>query len=184
MEELLNNFNRALQRFRSLKKRLQKDPKDTIRKDIKNGYARKLSNEEIDKTSQRAGCLSRHPVSNAHKPNKIRIDFDPPAEHDDMSLSKALVTGPDLLNNLTGILLRLRNSDSEVATAADIEAMYHQGRVSKSDAEALRFLWLEDLSESDPEVYQMVVHIFGAKDSPWCANCVLKKTGQIKTSSY
>ena len=41
--------------------------------------------------------------------------------------------------------------------------MYHQFRVSKSDAEALKFLWQEDLSESDPEVYQMVVHIFSRK---------------------
>ena len=39
--------------------------------------------------------------------------------------------------------------------------MYHQVRVPKSDAEALRFLLQEDLSEGDPEVYQMVVHIFG-----------------------
>ena len=58
VEELPNNFNATLQRFRSLKKRLQKDPnlcehyKDTMQKYIKNGYARRLSNEEIDKTSQ------------------------------------------------------------------------------------------------------------------------------------
>ena len=43
VEEQPNNFNTALQRFRSLKKRLQKDPnlcenyKDTMWKYIKNG---------------------------------------------------------------------------------------------------------------------------------------------------
>ena len=70
--------------------------------------------------------------------------------------------------NLNGILLLFRSHKAVIA--ADFEAMYHQVRVSKSDAEALRFLWEEDLSESDPEVYQMVVHIFGGKDSPCCPN--------------
>ena len=77
VEELPNNFNTALQRFRSQKKRLQKDPnlcqhyKDKMQKCIKNGYARKLSNEKIDKTSQRTWYLPHHPVFNEHKPNKI-----------------------------------------------------------------------------------------------------------------
>ena len=68
--------------------------------------------------------------------------------------------------------------------AADIEAMYHQVRVSKSDAEALRFLWQENLLESDSEVYQMVVHIFGNKDSPRCAKYALKKTGRNNFNCY
>ena len=76
--------------------------------------------------------------------------MDAAAEHDGMSLNKALLTGPDLLNNLTGIWLQFRNH--KVVIAADIEAMYLQVSVPKSDAEALRFLWQEDLSESDPEV--------------------------------
>ena len=55
--------------------------------------------------------------------------------------------------------------------------MHHQFGVSSSDAEAMMFLWQEDLSQSDPEVYQMLVHIFGGKDSPSSANYALKKTG-------
>ena len=94
-----------------------------------------------------------------------------------MSLNKAFLAGLDLLNNLTGILLRFRNH--KVAIAADSEAMCHQVRVPKSDAEALRFLWQEGLLESDPEMYQMVVRIFGGKDSPCCANYALKKTGNF-----
>ena len=54
VEELPNNFKQLLERFRSLKENLQKDPnlcenyKDTMPKYIKNGYARKLSNVESD----------------------------------------------------------------------------------------------------------------------------------------
>ena len=88
-----------------------------MQKYIKNGYARKLPNEEIDKTSQRTWYLPHHPVFNKHKPNKIRTVFDAATEHDGMSL----------LNNLTGILLWFRNH--KVVIADDIEAMYHQVRV-------------------------------------------------------
>ena len=100
---------------------------DTMRKYIENGYAKKLSNEEIDKTSQRTWYLPQHAIFNEHKPNKTRIVFDTSADHDGMSLNKALLKGRDLLNNLTGILLRFRNH--KVAIATDIEAMYHPVRV-------------------------------------------------------
>ena len=140
-----------------------------MQKYIKNGYARKLPNEEFDKTSQRTWYLPHHPVFNKHKPNKIRTVFDAAAEHDGMSL----------LNNLTGILLRFRKH--KVVIADDTEAMYHQVTVPKS--EAITFLRQEDLSESDPEVYQMVVHIFGGKDSPCCANYALKKLEKITSTA-
>ena len=104
-----------------------------------NRYVRKLSNEEINKTSQRTWYLPHHLVFNEHNLNKIRIVFDAAAELDGVSLNKRLVTSPDLLNNLAGILLQFRNH--KVAIATDIEAMYHQVRVSKSDAEPLKFLW-------------------------------------------
>ena len=88
---------------------------------IKNGYARKLSNGEIDKTSQKTWYLPHLLVFNEHKVNKFRIVFDAAAEHDSMSLNKTLLTGPDYLNNLTCILLRFRNH--KVVIAADSEAM-------------------------------------------------------------
>ena len=88
VEKLPNNFNKALERFRSLKKRIQKDPnlcenyKDKMWKYIKNGYARKLSNKEIDKTSHRTLHLPHHPVFSKHMPHKIRTVFDVTAEHE------------------------------------------------------------------------------------------------------
>ena len=112
----------------------------------------------------------------------MRIVFDAAGEYDGMSLNKALLTGPDLQNNLVGVLLRLRNHT--FAIAADIEAMYHQIRISKSDANSLRFFWQDDLTQDVPEIYQMVVHIFGGKDSPCCANYGLKKIGRDDFDEY
>ena len=64
-----------------------------------------------------------------------------------------MLTGPDLLNNLVGVLLRFRNH--KIAIVADIEATYHQVRVNKSDANALRFFWQDDSTQDVPEIYQM-----------------------------
>jgi len=85
------------------------------------------------------------------------------------------MTGPDLLNSLFGVLQRFRLY--RVALSADIEGMFHQVRVPTADSDALRFLW-------NGQTYQMLVHIFGAKDSPTCANYALKKTAWDNEDKY
>ena len=64
-----------------------------------------------------------------------------------------------------------------LAFSADIEARYHQVQVNSDDADALRFFWLEDVNSDDiPDTYQMLVHIFGGKDSSSCANYAVRRT--------
>ena len=49
--------------------------------------------------------------------------------------------------------------------------MYHQVFVNSDDADALRFLWLDDVNfDKKPDTYQMLVYIFRGKDSSSCAN--------------
>ena len=63
--------------------------------------------------------------------------------------------------------------------AADIEAKFHQVLVNETDADSLRFLWKDDIfSEDPPYSMKMAVHIFGAKDSPICANYALHATAR------
>ena len=127
---LPNNHNMALERFNFLKKRLQKDTKlhqkhkEAMTGYLKKGYARKLSKKEVDEVSRRTRYLPHHPVFNENKPNKMRIVFDAAEDYDGISLKKALLTSPDLLSNLVGVLLRFRNH--KFAIAADIESMCHQ----------------------------------------------------------
>ena len=83
--------------------------------------------------------------------------------------------GPDLLGSLFGVLQRFRLG--AIALMADIESMFHQVRVSKEDTDALRFLWKTDTGQpGSPSVYKMMLHIFGAADSPCCANYALRRT--------
>ena len=54
--------------------------------------------------------------------------------------------------------------------------MFHQYLIMEQDQPALRFLWCNLQTNRDPDVYQMLVMIFGAASSPCTANYVLRKT--------
>ena len=111
-QKLLNNYEATLRRLKPLRRRLQKNRelfnkyKQTINNYIKQGYVRKLTEEEREKASNRTWYLPRHPVFNPKKPDKIRVVFDAAARNKGQSLNSSLCTGPDLLNSLIGVLLR------------------------------------------------------------------------------
>lgn len=73
------------------------------------------------------------------------------------SLNDSLLTGPDLINSLIGILLRF--SKEAVAIICNIERMFHQFHVTSEHRCYLRFLrWEKGDLESEPKEYQMKVH--------------------------
>lgn len=82
--------------------------------------------------------IPHHPVFNPNKPCKTRIVFDCVASCQGIALNKEVAQGPDLTNKLAGVLLRF--CKEPVALMADIEAMFHQVRVSERDRDASRFL--------------------------------------------
>ena len=173
----------ALKRFHFTLKRLRKDPnlfqiyKNIIDGYVTAGYARKLSESEARAHSPRTWFLPHHPVVHPNKPGKVRVVFDGAAEVDGVSLNSTLITGPDLLNNLVGVLIRFRSG--RIAIAADVEAYYHQVLVPPEDAESLRFFWTENIhDDKDICVMQMLVHIFGAKDSANCVIYALQRTAR------
>ena len=92
-----------------------------------------------------------------------------------MSLNKALMQGPDLVNSLVAVLLRFRKY--AIALVADIEAMFYQVLVTPKDRDSLRYLWWPDGNlELEPAVYKMRVHLFGATSSPCCAAFCLRQS--------
>ena len=71
-----------------------------------------------------------------------------------------------------------------VGIAADIEAMFHRVFTCQSDRDALRFLWSDNLDLTKPDVYQMNVHIFGAKSSPTCAQYALRRAASDVSDNF
>ena len=118
-----------------------------------------------------------------HKPGKVRVVFDAAARSRGVALNDALLRGPDLVNDLVGVLMRFRQG--KVAVAADIKQMFHQVRVRPSDRDALRFLWWPHGDTSRPaEVYRMAVHIFGATSSPSCTAFALRRAAEDQRGEY
>ena len=176
-----DNRRMAERRLQSLERSLSRDPaKAAAYEDVLMGYvtknhARKVSPEELSRPSERRWLLPHHAVSNPNK-TKVRVVFDAAARCKGTSLNDALITGPDLLQNLVGVLIRFRRE--RVALVADVEQMFHQVRVRVEDQPALSFLWRHMDSDRPPDVYQMMVVIFGARCSPTLANYALRRTAE------
>lgn len=63
--------------------------------------------------------------------------------------------------------------------------MHHQVQVNSDDADAFRFPSLEDdNSDENFDTYQMLVHIFGWKDSPYCANYTVRRTASDRGRKF
>ena len=132
------------------------------------------------KVARNEWYLPHHPVVNPNKPGKVRRVLNGAAKFHGASL-KSLLTGPDLLQNLIYVLLRFRQHP--FAVSADIEGMFLQVEVLPCDQPSLRFLWREDPT-SNVVVHQYTRHIFGAKDSPTCANYALQRTARDNAKEY
>ena len=141
---------------------------------LQKGYARKAENEQVGKV----WYISHHGVTHPAKPGKVRVVFNCREEFGGTSLNKQLIAGPDVTNQLVGVLTRFR--EEHIAYMADIEAMFHQVRVPENQRSLLKFLWWE---HGDPrmevEKFEMNVHLFGGKSSPRCRNYDLKTDYQI-----
>ena len=68
---------------------------------------------------------------------------------------------------------------------ADIQAMFHQVRVTLEDQDVLRFLWWpEGNLDEQPVSYRMTVHLFGGTWSPSCCAYALRRTAEDNGGLY
>lgn len=183
---LLNNKQLAIVRLNHLKRKLLKDERykehyvrfmeDVIEK----GDAEEVHDEGKDGEKW---YIPHHGVYHPKKPDKLRVVFDCSAKYQGTNLNDYLLQGPDLMNMLTGILVRFRQHP--VALMCDVEKMFHQFHVEEADRNYLRFLWWKngDLT-LHPQEYRMKVHLFGATSSPGCANYGLKHLAKENECTY
>ncbi|XP_069109740.1 uncharacterized protein [Argopecten irradians] len=122
-------------------------------------------------------------VYHPKKPDKIRGFFDSSAKHEGLSLNQVLMKGPDLTNNLLGVLLRFRKED--IAISCDVEQMFYCFGVREDQRNFLRFLWYEDNNPTKPLIeYRMCKHVFGNSPSPAVATYGLRKTVQETENTF
>ncbi|XP_066910989.1 uncharacterized protein [Clytia hemisphaerica] len=181
-----NNFDQVLQRTHWLKRKLSKQPKmyeDYVKfmnDIISKGYATKADKPPAD---SKTWYIPHHGVYHPKKPDKIRVVFDCSMKANGYCLNQELLQGPDLTNQLMGVLVRFR--EEPIAVMGDIEAMFCQVRVPDDQRDYLRFLWWPDGDlENKLQEYQMCVHYFGITSSPSCVNYALRRTATENKSKY
>ncbi|KAJ8706805.1 hypothetical protein PYW07_012883 [Mythimna separata] len=177
-ETLPNNYSQAMRRLVSIEKKLDKDheAKEHYEKQIQSllekGYAEKApATSSKGRTFYLPHFAVVHPVK-----KKLRIVFDAAAKFEGKSLNDALLSGPDLLQSLFGVLLRFRQGP--VAVMADIQDMFLRVKVREDDRDSLRFLWRGSRRTGKPEEYRMSSIIFGAASSPATAIYVMNKNAE------
>ena len=164
----------ALQRLISTERRLNNNPElkrkyhEAMEDFVSEGYVQKLKRPNIEV----GWYLPHHPVISDTKNTKVRIVFDSAAKVNGISLNDLLEKGPNLLNDLTGILLRFRKY--RYAIAGDISKMFLQILLHPEDQVFHRFLWREN-PRCNPEFHQFKTIIFSDAASPFLACYILKR---------
>lgn len=165
-----DSYENAFKRLASIEKKLDRNPNLKSKYDeqmnslVQKGYAEEAPQKT---TPGKTWYLPHFDVHNAMKPEKLRIVHDAAAKTKGMSLNDYLLTGPDLLQSLPGVMMRFRRHP--YAVKADIAEMFMQVKVREEDRDALRYLWRGDRREGAPKEFRMKSIIFGAASSPCTA---------------
>ncbi|XP_043217008.1 uncharacterized protein LOC122379127 [Amphibalanus amphitrite] len=175
-----NNRIMAEQRLASLRRRLLSQPRlkeeyQAYMQDmLDKGYAEAVPDDERCRDDGKVWYVAHHGVYSQTK-QKLRVVFDCSGEFQGCSLNNQLMQGPDVSNNLCGILTRFRKE--RIGITCDVKGMFNQVRVAPEDRDLIRFLWWENGDmRREPSEYRMTTHLFGASSSPACAMSALNKT--------
>ncbi|XP_062541826.1 uncharacterized protein LOC134209815 [Armigeres subalbatus] len=173
-----NNFTfpdskpQALRRLQVMEKKMDSNPDfaakycSKIEDCIEKGYARKLEPDELHETSN-TWYLPHFSVETA---GKFRLVMDAKAKSHGFSLNDLLLKGPDFVPPLIAVLMRARRK--KFAFVADIKEMFHQILIRRVDQDSQRFFFRGMDRSMPPDVYVMMVMIFGAVSSPSMAQFI------------
>ena len=143
----------------------------------KMNFSSKLTEKEIQDYKGPVHYIPHHSV---HRPDStstpLRIVFNSSSSYKGHGLNDYWPKGPDLLNDLFGVVLRFR--ENKVAISADISKMYQRVLIPEDDKHVHRFLWRNLETDKPPDVYKMNVLTSGDKPAPAMAHIALQKTAE------
>ena len=107
---------------------------------------------------------------------KVRVVYDASCKDGktSTSLNDCLHKGPALTPLIFDILHRFRANS--VAIVGDIEKAFLNIEMHPEDRDCLRFLWVKDVNDSEPEIitYRFNRVVFGVSSSPFLLNAVIQ----------
>ena len=144
-ENLPDNRNAAIATLRSTERRLMRNQdmaklyQEQINDMVKRKVARVLTPEEIKSYNGPVHYINHHAVLKPDsKTTPCRIVFNSSASYQGHVLNNYWAKGPDLMNNMLGIILRFRGE--RVAITGDIRKMYHAVKIPLLDQHTHQFL--------------------------------------------
>eukprot|EP00117_Sycon_ciliatum_P031101 scpid25928/ scgid24391/ len=149
MENLPENFELSFGHLKSLVNRISKTPEvlqkhdDTIRDQLAAGIIEEIADGDDDDNPNQRHYIPHHCVVKPDsRTTKIRVVYDASAKvrPDVPSLNNCLHSGPPLLPDLCGILIRFRLNP--IAITSDVEKAFLQIGFAMPDREFTRFLWV------------------------------------------
>ena len=180
---LPDNRSLALKRLEGTERRLESNPDQAKAYDeqmtemVEMNFCRKLSENEVKNYKGPVHYIPHHAVIRPEKKSTpVRIVFNSSSVFQGHKLNDYWMKGPDLLNNLFGVVLRFR--EKEVALVGDISKMYHRILIPERDQHVHRFLWRNLETSREPDVYVKTVLTFGDKPAPAMAQIALRKTAE------
>ena len=179
---LPDNFENSVARLSSQLKRLRREPEilkeydAIIRDQLQCGIIEKVDHTKCPDVGK-VHYLPHHGVVRRDAlTTKLRVVFDASskATKDSPSVNDCLYSGQSLTPTIFKILLRFR--DRKIALVGDIEKAFLNVRIREEDREALRFIWVDSLTEDDPGLvlYRFCRVVFGVNASPFLLNASLK----------
>ena len=188
-QNLPDNRKVAFAKLITTEKRLRRNPEhakvydNQIKDMVTRRVARKLSNTELTLYKGPVHYIGHHEVLKPDsKSTPVRIVFNSSANYMGHILNEYWAKGPDLLNNLLGVLIRFR--ENKVAFIGDIKKMYHTVKMTELDQHTHRFLWRDMDSTREPDTYIMLRVSFGDKPSATIATVALRKTAEMSREKY
>jgi len=185
--ELPNNYSSAFGMLKSTEKRLSKNQElatkyqDQIDDMLARGVARKMPEEEIQEYTGPQYYIAHHEVLSGSESTPCRLVFNSSAKFNGHVLNDYWAKGPDMLNNLLGVLLRFR--ENKIAISGDIKKMYHAIKIEGVDQQTHRFLWRE-MNTRKPDTYVMTSLSFGDRPAAAIAAVALKKTAEMAGEEF
>ena len=169
---LPDNYGAALATLKNTERTLSKDDRwaETYQKQteelVNRGVARKLSQEKLQKWSGPKFYTAHLAVVNARSHSTpVRIVFNSSQVCQGTSLNSCLAKGPEcFMNNLIGILLCWR--EEQVALVGYIRKMFHSIHLKPLEQHCHRFLWCDQETDRDPDVYFMTQVNMGDTPAP------------------
>ena len=189
-KELPNNVAVAVAMMKSTEKKLKGlGPVYTnlynegIEDMINRKVARKLSISEINNYKGPVFYLHHHEILKPESESTpLRIVFNSSLNYKGHKLNDYWAKGPDMLNELLGILIRFRQG--LIAVAGDLSKMYNAVELELLEQHTHRFVWRGGNEGKAPEHYALSALGFGDRPSGIIAMLALRKTAEIKEEEF